>query len=131
MTQKKSKLPELSKLEIDIMDLVWDLGECSSAEVIDACRRRRPLADTTVRTVLTNIRKKGYLELVPSVERGFRLRPTVSREEVARRSIRQLVGQFFKDSPQEAIAYLIDEADMNDDALAEVRKLLEERGEDK
>lgn len=127
---KKPGLPELSSLELEIMDLVWSLGECSSADVIEASRDRRPLADTTIRTVLTNIRKKGYLELVPSVQRGFRLRPTVSREQIARRSLKKLVGQFFKDAPQEAIAYLIDDADLSDDELSEVRRIIERVGDE-
>ena len=61
--------PELSRLELEIMDVVWELGDCSSAEVIAAYRKKRPLAPTTIRTVLTNLRKKGYLEPIPTIER--------------------------------------------------------------
>ena len=122
----KDKLPELSGLEIEIMDIVWELGECSSAEVIAASRKRRQLADTTIRTVLTNIRKKGYLEPVPTIERGFRLRPTVSREAVARRSLKKVVSNLFRNSPREAIAYLINDRDISENDLKDIRKLIDE-----
>ena len=39
--------PELSRLELEIMDVVWELGDCSSAEVITAYRKKRPLAPTS------------------------------------------------------------------------------------
>ena len=122
----KDKLPELSGLELEIMDIVWELGECSSAEVIAASSKRRQLADTTVRTVLSNIRKKGYLEPVPTIERGFRLRPTVTREAVAQRSLKKIVSNLFKDSPREAIAYLISDRNISDHDLQEIRKLIDE-----
>ena len=65
----KGQLTELSGLELEVMNLVWKLGECTSADVIEAYNEVRPLADTTIRTVLTNIRRKGYLELIPSIDR--------------------------------------------------------------
>ena len=133
MAARKSKqeLPDLSGLELEIMNIVWDLGECSSAEVIAACRNVRPLADTTVRTVLSNIRRKGYLKPVPTVERGYRLRPTVSREAVAKQSLKDLVTNLFKNSPQDAIAYLIQDKNINDEELAEIRRLIDDHGSDK
>src|SRR5687768_9091847 len=97
--------PELSRLEMEIMDVVWELGECSSAEVTAAYTKKRSLAPTTIRSVLANLRKKGYLEPVPTIERGFRLRALVNRDSVARRTLRGLVRSLFGGSPQTAIAY--------------------------
>ena len=125
-SSKRLSLPELSGLELEIMNIVWDLGECSSGEVIEACRRVRPLADTTVRTVLSNIRKKGYLEQVPTIERGFRFRPTVSRSAVAKRSLNKLVRRLFKDSRPRAIAYLLSDSKISEEELDAIRRLLDE-----
>ena len=128
---KRQVVADLSGLELEIMDIVWDLGECSSAEVIAACRSKRPLADTTVRTVLSNIRKKGYLEPVPTIERGFRLRPTVSREAVAARSLERVIVRLFKNSRQDAIAYLIDNEEITDEVLADIRRLIDKHKQKK
>src|SRR5579872_197675 len=84
--------PELSRLETEIMDVVWRLKECSSGEVIAEHSKVRRLAPTTIRTVLANLRKKGYLEPVPTIEPGFRLRPTVERDSVVRRTLKSLVS---------------------------------------
>ena len=119
--------PELSKLELAVMTVVWELGECSSAEAIAAFRRRRKLAPTTIKTVLANLRKKGYLEPMPTIERGLRLRPTVSRASVAKRSLRELLASLFQGSPQQAIAHLLKEEDLSDDDMAEIRRILDSR----
>ncbi|HYN20817.1 MAG TPA: BlaI/MecI/CopY family transcriptional regulator, partial [Thermoanaerobaculia bacterium] len=110
MTRRKKKaeeLKELSDLELAVMDVVWQAGECSSAEVVERFQARRPLAATTIRTVLASIERKGYLERVPTVERGLRYRPRVPRDAVAGRSLRKLVTSLFEGSPRNAMAYLL------------------------
>ncbi|MBI5091110.1 MAG: BlaI/MecI/CopY family transcriptional regulator [Candidatus Hydrogenedentes bacterium] len=121
------ELPELSRLEQEIMNVVWDLGECASGDVIAAYTPARPLANTTIRTVLTNLRKKGYVELVPSIDRGYRLRAAVPRATVAGRSLKTLVRTLFGGAPQHAIAYLIREEAIGESDLEEIREMLEAR----
>ena len=122
----KTDLPELSRLELAVMGVVWELGDCSSAEVIAAFTKRRRLAVTTIRTVLANLRKKGYLEPIPTIERGFRLRARVTRDAVAGRTLRGLVGSLFGGSPRQAIAYLLKSERLDEAELKELRRLLDE-----
>ena len=125
--QRQKQMPELSRLEQDVMNVVWDLGECSSAEVIEAYTKKRALAKTTIRTVMANLRKKRYVEPIPTVERGFRFEPCVSRETVAKRSLKNLVSGLFSGSPRQAIAYLLKHEQIDERDLEEIRKMLDER----
>jgi BlaI family penicillinase repressor len=115
----------LSRLELQVMNVVWELGDCTSAQVIERFAAVRPLAPTTIRTVLGKLREKGYLKRVPSIERGYKLRPTVPRESVARRSLKDLLAALFEDSPRQAIAYLLNDADISDRELDEIRRLID------
>ncbi len=123
----KSKHPTLSALELDVMDVVWDLGECTSAQVIDAFQSRRPLAPTTIRTVLTNLRNKGYVEALPALERGYKFRASIGREDVARRSLKDMLPSLFQNSPIRAISYLIEDAGVSDDELDEIRRMIDKQ----
>ncbi len=122
---RSNRRPELSRLELSVMGVVWELGECSSAEVVEAFQRERDLAPTTIRTVLANLRKKGYLEPVPTTERGFRLRPMVGREVVAKRSLSALLPSLFGGSPGRAIACLLKDESLSDQELDEIRRMVE------
>ena len=124
-------MKELSRLEEEVMSLIWDLGECSSAEVIEAFRSNRDLADTTIRTVISNLRKKQYIELVPSIDRGHRFKPCVDREGVAGRSLSRVVSTLFSGSSQMAIMHLIKEGRLNDEELDEIRRILNQDPQDK
>jgi BlaI family transcriptional regulator, penicillinase repressor len=124
-SKEKADQPELSRLELAIMDVVWQLGDCSSAEVIVEFNKGRRLAETTIRTVLANLRKKGYLEPIPTIERGFRLRARVSRDAVAGRTLRGLVASLFGGSPRRAIAHLLKDERLDETELQEIRRLLD------
>ncbi|MHC4405870.1 MAG: BlaI/MecI/CopY family transcriptional regulator [Planctomycetota bacterium] len=133
-TKKKAgQRPELSRLELDIMDVVWELGDCSSAEVTQVFSRKRQLAPTTIRSVLANLRKKGYLKPIPTIERGFRMRATVKRDEVARSTLGDLVASLFGGSPGQAIFCLLEDEKLNEDDLEEIRRMIEakKKGESK
>ena len=117
----------LSRLELEVMNVVWELGDCTSAQVIAAFTRQRALAPTTIRTVLTKLREKGYVKPIPSLARGFTFRATVRRETVARRSLNEVVAALFQDSPRHAIAYLLDEGKITGRELDELRRMLDAR----
>lgn len=125
-----NNLTRLSRLERDVMNVVWTLTQntpdCPSADVVEAFQKKRSLADTTIRTVLRNLRKKGYVEPVPTIERGLRLRPTVAREAVARGTLRELVEGFFDGSPRQAISFLLKDHDIDEEELAAIRRVLDE-----
>jgi predicted transcriptional regulator len=125
--KRKETRPSLSDLELEVMDVVWELGECTSAQVIEAFARKRPLAPTTIRTVLANLRRKGYLKPVPTVERGFRLRALVSRDSVARWTLRQLLSPLFQGSPRQAIACLLEDSEVTDQEIREIQQMLRKR----
>ena len=98
---------ELTPLEEAVMAVVWQLGECSSAEVIAQYNdHHEPLAKTTIRTVLANLREKGFLTPVPTTERGFRLRATVTRNDFAARTLRQITRRLLNGNPRHAITCL-------------------------
>lgn len=109
------------------MGVVWELGDCTSAEVIDRFSEIRPLAPTTIRTVLAKLREKGYVKQIPSMERGYMFRAAVSRESVARTLLGEWTSSLFRDAPQQAIACLLDSADIDEADLDEIRRMIDDR----
>ncbi len=117
--------PELTPLELTIMQIVWERDNATAAEVGQALQEKRPLADTTIHTVFANLRKKGYVEPIPTVERALRFAPCVRREQVAGRWLTGLMRDFFGGSAPRLMAHLIEEEKVDEAELAEIRKLLQ------
>lgn len=87
-------LPGLGELETAVLELLWD--ECagdddlSVREVSDRLADRRPLAYTTVMTVLAHLYDKGAVTR-EKVGRGYRYRPARSREDFGADALGELL----------------------------------------
>lgn len=130
MKTKKSpaELPELTGLELELMRVIWERGTATAAEIGEALGPRRPLAGTTIHTVLANLRRKGSIEPVPTVERALRFAPRIPRDQVATRTLRQVMQNFFGNSPQRLMAHLLREESVSEAELGELKKLLNKKG---
>lgn len=119
------RAPDPTPLELTLMQVFWKRGNATAAEIREALAKKHPLADTTIHTVLAKMREKGLVEPVPSLDRAVRFAPRVAREQVARRSLRQLLDEFFDGSPHRLMACLIKEEAVDEAEMAEIRGLLE------
>jgi predicted transcriptional regulator len=115
----------LTPYELELMDVIWDLGEASVQDVCDALPR--DLAYTTVMTTLSLlVQKKKVLKRVKN-GRAYIYQPVVSREEVSRSMLGQIKQVLLKDSLPSLMLNLLEEENISADdinALKEaIRKL--------
>ena len=115
----------LTPYELELMDVIWDLGKASVHDVCDALPR--DLAYTTVMTTLSLlVQKKKVLKRVKN-GRAYIYQPVVSREEVSRSMLSQIKQVLLKDSLPSLMLNLLEEENISEDdinALKEaIRKL--------
>jgi predicted transcriptional regulator len=89
------------------MDCVWSHGPLSA----DDCRKRLraswPMKDSTVRTVLLRLERKGYV--THAVEgRAFIYRAAENQLSVAARAVRHIIQKFCGGSAEELVIGLVD-----------------------
>ena len=100
---------QLGRRERQIMDAVFRLGRASVADV------RRELPDppsySAVRAMLGFLEDKGLLR---HEQDGLRYvyRPTVARGTAQQSALKHLVRTFFNDSPERAVAALLEMSDV-------------------
>src|SRR6266852_9180791 len=76
---RESKMRQFGELEAVIMDRLWEWGKPTLVrEMVDDLNRDRPLAYTTVMTVMENLYRKGWLRRHRD-GRAWRYEPTGSR----------------------------------------------------
>jgi predicted transcriptional regulator len=84
-------------LELACLTILWKRGAADVGEVREALHESRPLAYTTVMTVLERLARKGMVTRRKS-GRSFRYAPARDREAMRALAIAQLVEQFFDGS---------------------------------
>lgn len=116
----------LGELQYAIMRVLWDRAESTAAEVLDALPSSHRRAPTTIATMLTKMEKKGVVE--HRVEgRVFVYRPTVTREEVNRSMVGDLMERLFEGDVTALVSHLLEEQDVDRRELARLSELITER----
>ena len=114
MARTTEGLPELSRRERQIMDVLLAAGEASAEEV--RSRLPDPPSNSAVRAMLARLEEKGH---ATHEEKGLRYvyRPAISRQEAQRSAVSRLVRVFFDGSAAQAVTGLLGQsADQLDDA---------------
>ena len=120
----------LSDLQLALMRQLWsrgDAGEASVAEVAEALRAERPLAHTTVATLLTRLEKRG-LVAARREGRGLVYRARVSEAQVQRSMVSGLLSNLFEGKASALLTHLLDENEIGAADLAQMRELLKKKG---
>lgn len=93
-------------LELRCLTALWALGEANVQAVKDRLEPAKPLAYTTVMTMLDRLTRKQVLGR-RKVGRSFVYTPLVSRDEVRRLAVRELVEALF-DGSEEHLRTFVD-----------------------
>ena len=105
MTPEHSR-PPLSEAQLEIMNVVWDRGEVTVADVWKAVASRRKVSRNTVLTMLTRLEEKGGLNC-DGEGHAFRYRATVPREATLGTMIGRLVDTAFGGSAEGLVMALL------------------------
>ena len=120
-----NSLPKLPDSELQIMLILWQKNEpMTRAEIDRILAREKPLAKTTVLTLLTRLEKKGFIEITRS-GREHLYTAAVSKEDYRCRESRSFLKNFYGDSVSGFIAALADEKPLSDDEISELRRFID------
>ncbi|MHC4406910.1 MAG: BlaI/MecI/CopY family transcriptional regulator, partial [Planctomycetota bacterium] len=99
--------PSLGRVQLRIVQVLWDLGRANARQITDALNRVEPIAHSTVQTLLRKLEAKGAVG--HDVEdRTFVFFPLVREDHVKRGATRQLVDRVFGGSAAGLVAYLLE-----------------------
>jgi BlaI family penicillinase repressor len=129
MARKQSRT--LTDGEHRIMEVLWQKGAATVAEVADALAGKDGTAYTTILTMMRIMREKGYLRCRKE-GRAHVYIPRVDREAAARKAVRQLLGKFFAGSPGELVLSFLRDEEISLKEIEELkRKIVEqEKGDE-
>ena len=128
MARKKSLL--LTDAEHRIMEVLWQKGSATVAEVAEELTGKDGSAYTTILTMMRILRDKGYLSCRKD-GRAHIYSPIVDRRTAARKAVHQLLGKFFAGSPGELVLNFLREEEISPEELDELKRKIRESGNQK
>ena len=125
MARKKSL--NLTEAEQRLMEVLWEKGSATVAEVAEALPKKLGLAYNTVLTTLRILEDKGYVRHTrPKDGRKFLYTPVVSREQASHSALRHLLSRFFGNSAEALVLNLLEDEKLSDAERERIRNLLDE-----
>lgn len=116
--------PPLSKGEMEVARVLWDLRRATVREVHEAFPAGRGIDFATVQTYLRRLEAKGYI--VGKLEGRTRVySPKVQPRKVIGQTIDDLVARLFGGETMPLVRHLIEGRGISSSDLAELRNLID------
>jgi predicted transcriptional regulator len=116
--------PKLTKLELQIMEALWNQGALSIREIQEAFPADDRPAYTTVQTTVYRLETKGVLRRVKKISNAHIFEATISRAAAQNRLIDELLG-LFGGRTQPVMAHLIETGKLTLDDVQEAERTLQ------
>jgi len=117
-------LPKLSRLELQIMEALWDRGALAIREIQEVFPAKNRPAYTTIQTTIYRMEAKKAVRRTRKIGNAHIFEAVVSRQAAERRLIDDLLG-LFGGRLQPVMAHLIDSGKLTMEDVREAEKTLE------
>jgi BlaI family penicillinase repressor len=122
----RRKTERLTPLELEIMNVLWETG-AANVQTVQQQLDRKP-AYTTVQTILNILHRKGKVKRALK-ERAYFYKPAISRSQVGRETVSDLVDRLFAGSAESLVMSLVETKHLSAEKLARLKRLVEESEE--
>lgn len=107
--------------ELELLQVLWQAGPCSLGQICSALRLRRPIATTTVATILKTMLGKK-LVVRTKTPQGYLWSAKTTRQDAASGLVRKLVDLVFDGSAQRLVAHLLESDQLSEQEREELRR---------
>ena len=123
MARRPSSEP--TQRELEILHVLWESGGAELGTICTALRRGRPVATSTVATMLGVMLDKKLVRRTRG-PRGYRWSARVSRKNAASGLLESLIDRAFDGSAGRLVAHLLEDSKLSPGDVDEIRRLLDE-----
>ena len=112
----------LTQRELDIMSVLWDLGEATVNEVRE--RVDPALAYTSISSMIRTLELKGYVSHRRGEGKTHVYYPVIDPETAGESALGRMLDKIYGGSPIKLLAHLVEQRRLSAAELARMRELL-------
>lgn len=110
---------------MELLQHVWAIGEATVADVHQRVMQYRPVAYTTVMSIMKKLADKGFLNF-RQVGTAYVYTPAQPAEEIQGRVLHDVVNKVFSGSPVALVQTLVSQNEMSEAERSEILQLIEQ-----
>ena len=112
----------LTQRELDIMSVLWELGEATATEVRD--RVDPDLAYTSISSMIRTLELKGYVSHRKGEGKTHVYFPVIDAEKAGESALGRVLNKIYGGSPIKLLAHLMEQKKLSEKEIARMRELL-------
>jgi BlaI family penicillinase repressor len=120
----KKPIPKLGKVQLQIMQILWERSEATARDITDALNLTDPVAHSTTQTLLRKLEAKGAVTHTVH-DRVFIFRPLSREADISEYAARDLLTLVFGGSVYGLVSHLLKHEELSDDELQRLRMLID------
>ena len=120
------KMPQISEAELEVMKIVWELGETTSAEIIERLSDTTEWKPKTIHTLVSRLVAKGALLAETTGGKAYIYTPQVSESEYKSYANSSFLEKLYNGSVKLMLASFIKEEKITKEEMDALRKMLDE-----
>ena len=117
--------PQPTEAEMEVLKVLWRLGPSGLGAIRDGVGEARPLASTTIATMLKLMREKGLVDRADG-PKGYVWSAKVGERATRSGLLRRLMNLAFDGSAHRLVAHLLEDDKLGDADREAIRKLLDD-----
>ena len=117
---------QLGRVQLRIMQVLWEQGRSTAREITDTLNAAEPIAHSTVQTLLRGLEEKDAVSH-KAEGRTFVFFPRVKENEFKQSASRDLVERVFGGNAGTLVAHLLKNENVSRKEIEEIRKLINRR----
>jgi BlaI family penicillinase repressor len=118
------RVPRLTAPQLEIMRVLWDRTEATVVEIHQSLRAERPLAPTTIATLLSRLEKRG-LVTYRTEGRQYVYRAVLQEQEARKHALVEVTRGLFAGDVATMVSQLLSSHELRPGDLVKVRALIE------
>lgn len=120
---------EMTPAEWDVMRVIWTMGDIGSGEIIGAVQAKRDWTESTIKTLLRRLVKRGALT-TSALGRKFIYHPEIEERVAMDETTTDLFDHLCAMKKGDVLANLISETELSKADVAKLQDLLAQKAKD-
>jgi predicted transcriptional regulator len=121
---KTPRIPRLTAPQLEILRVLWERSEATVVEIHRALQAERPLATTTIATLLSRLEKRG-LVAYRTEGRQYVYRAVLQEKDARRHALVEVTQDLFAGDVPMMVSQLLSSHELRPGDLVRVKELIE------
>lgn len=117
-------MKELTKRELNILEILWDLKKGFVNDIISKLPNPKP-PYTTVSSIVRILESKGYVDH-KTYGNTHEYKPVISKLKYKKFALKHLISNYFEGSLENVVSFMVKENELSDEEVNEIAGLIED-----